>query len=285
MLAGMKFWRWLFCCFLICAPVAGQTAPTPPMGLRQLKGKIVFLRDMDASDELKFDAQGAELNKRIPGAFAYDAMKIEKVHESDAEVKIKGWRVELFLYVKPSSPSHRNMEYVLLNEEVRITIARDASHPEALEPALDRIFAFSPVEELRSMTPKEEVAALATLGTTAAQDAGGAGYRASHAPLEIASPGFGRIDKRDITPPRLIHSVEAGYSDEARRKKIGGTCILSLIVDTNGRPTHIRVVQSVDPGLGFESVKAVAQYRFIPAMYHGQAVAMWVNVEVNFRIY
>jgi TonB family protein len=135
------------------------------------------------------------------------------------------------------------------------------------------------------MPPKEEAEALPTLGATVAPEGGSEVNPSKVPPMQVALPGFGHVNPKDITPPRLIHFVEPKFTEIARRKKISGICVLSLVVDTNGRPTHIGVIQAVDPGLGFEAVKAVAQYRFSPAMYQSRAVPLLIHVEVNFRIY
>src|ERR1700733_5694717 len=42
------------------------------------------------------------------------------------------------------------------------------------------------------------------------------------------------------TRPRLIHNVVPQYSDKARRAKLEGTVVLSLVVDSSGNPTLIK---------------------------------------------
>ena len=88
-----------------------------------------------------------------------------------------------------------------------------------------------------------------------------------------------------VSAPVLICSVEPEFSDEARRAKYQGICMVSLIVDKNGNPQNIQVVQPLGMGLDQKAVEAVRQYKFRPAYYHGRAVPVLINVEVNFRIY
>src|SRR5579875_2206891 len=101
MLSGMRFAHWVVCCVLLCAPVAAQGEASPLKAAKSLKGKIVFLRDMDSSDKLSFDAQGNQLGTHVPGAFGYSAIKVEKVRASRTEVKLDGQRLALIYYVKP----------------------------------------------------------------------------------------------------------------------------------------------------------------------------------------
>jgi TonB family protein len=106
----------------------------------------------------------------------------------------------------------------------------------------------------------------------------------------IYHPGKG------VTPPRIIYSVDPQFTDNARKKKLGGTCIVRMVVDTTGAPQDVHVVKSiaegvppklrsVAQGLDEKAIEAVKQFRFKPGIYQGKAVPTEINVEVNFRIY
>jgi bla regulator protein blaR1 len=88
-----------------------------------------------------------------------------------------------------------------------------------------------------------------------------------------------------VSAPVLIFSVAPEYSEEAKRAKYQGVCVVSLIVDAQGNPQRIQVVRHLEKGLDQKAVQAVRQYRFKPAMLHGEPVAVEVNIEVNFRLY
>jgi TonB family protein len=89
----------------------------------------------------------------------------------------------------------------------------------------------------------------------------------------------------DVSAPVLINSVDPEFTDEARRAKHGGVCIISLIVDVYGRPQHVHVVRALGMGLDQKAIEAVNHFRYKPAMKDGQPVPVMVNVEENFRIY
>jgi periplasmic protein TonB len=95
----------------------------------------------------------------------------------------------------------------------------------------------------------------------------------------VMRPGGG------VSAPVLIYSVEPEFSDEARRAKYQGICVVSLIVDAHGNPQNIQVLRALGMGLDQKAVEAVRQYKFRPAYYHGKPVPVYINVEVNFRIY
>jgi periplasmic protein TonB len=89
-----------------------------------------------------------------------------------------------------------------------------------------------------------------------------------------------------VSAPVLIHSVEAEFSDEARRAKYQGVCLVSLIVDAQGNPQNIRVVRALGMGLDEKAIEAIRQYKFKPAMKDGKtAVPVPITIEVDFRLY
>lgn len=96
----------------------------------------------------------------------------------------------------------------------------------------------------------------------------------------IYQPGIG-----GVTNPVAIVSPEAEFSDEARRAKYQGVCMISIIVDTNGYPQNPRVVRALGMGLDEKALDAVRRYRFKPAMKNGRPVPVRITVEVDFRLY
>ena len=90
---------------------------------------------------------------------------------------------------------------------------------------------------------------------------------------------------RGIKPPRTTYSPAAQYSEKARVAKYQGTCILKLVVGTDGHPRNIRVINPIGMGLDEKAVEAVRTWRFQPATKDGTPVAFEVAVEVSFHLY
>jgi len=89
-----------------------------------------------------------------------------------------------------------------------------------------------------------------------------------------------------ISAPVALNSVEAEFSDEARRAKYQGVCLISLIVDAQGNPQNPRVIRTLGMGLDEKALEAVRKYKFKPAMKDGRTpVPVMITVEVNFRLY
>jgi TonB family protein len=96
----------------------------------------------------------------------------------------------------------------------------------------------------------------------------------------IYRPGTG-----GVTNPVPLVTPEAEFSDEARRSKYQGVCMISIVVDAQGYPRNPRVLRSLGMGLDEKALEAVQRYRFKPAMKDGKPVASMISVEVNFRLY
>lgn len=97
--------------------------------------------------------------------------------------------------------------------------------------------------------------------------------------IGVIRPGSG------MTAPRAIYDPDPEYSEEARKVHHQGTVMLALVVDAQGHAHDIRVMRSLGMGLDEKAIEAVRKWRFQPGTKDGQAVAVQVNIEVNFRLY
>jgi protein TonB len=88
-----------------------------------------------------------------------------------------------------------------------------------------------------------------------------------------------------VSTPRLIKEVKPRYTPDALQHMIQGTVVLEAIVTSDGCPSHIRVVRSLDRGgLDEEAVAAVAQWRFEPGRLAGAPVDVLVTILLDFSI-
>jgi len=95
----------------------------------------------------------------------------------------------------------------------------------------------------------------------------------------VFRPGAG------VSPPRVIYQTDPEFSEEARKAKYQGTCVLGLIVDSSGRPTNIHVVSSLGMGLDEKAIESVRNWKFEPGQKDGHNVAVEIAVEVDFHLY
>ena len=97
---------------------------------------------------------------------------------------------------------------------------------------------------------------------------------------EIPRPGT-------IVPPRVVQSVNAVYTSEAKAAGIEGTVRVEATVLTDGTVADdVKVIQSLDARLGLddEAVKASKRWRFKPATRDGGPIAATVVIEHTFTL-
>jgi TonB family protein len=161
------------------------------------------------------------------------------------------------------TPAVRNKETVAVWQEIDINLQscrEDAtdSHPFPQAGLIEQ-----PVQKLTTLKvipPVKEIAAPVGIATQP-QKIGGSVW----APVPLSTP-------------------EAHYSIEARRKRIQGACLVSMVVDAEGMPQNPHLVHPLGYGLDDQALIAVRRYRFKPAMKNGMPVAVMLSVEVNFRL-
>lgn len=87
-----------------------------------------------------------------------------------------------------------------------------------------------------------------------------------------------------VNAPKLIHTVDvesdAGFTAAARFER---TAVVSMTVDPSGKPSDLKIVQSVNPIMDKNVLAAVSQYRFTPGTLDNQPVAVPVNLSVVLR--
>ena len=88
-----------------------------------------------------------------------------------------------------------------------------------------------------------------------------------------------------VSAPKAVFAPDPEYSEEARKAKYQGTCVLWLVVGPDGRPRDMKVLRSLGLGLDEKAIEAVKNWRFEPAVKDNKPVAVYISVEVDFRLY
>jgi periplasmic protein TonB len=101
---------------------------------------------------------------------------------------------------------------------------------------------------------------------------------------DLGVTGIGGLPRRNSTKPTLISKTEPEYSEEARKAKVQGTVVLSIVVTASGQVSGVRVIRSLGLGLDERAIEAVRQWKFRAATVDGKPVATQAVVEVNFRL-
>jgi periplasmic protein TonB len=89
-----------------------------------------------------------------------------------------------------------------------------------------------------------------------------------------------------VIAPVPTTKVRAEYTQEARDAGIEGRVVLEAVVQTDGTPTDIKVVRSLDSvhGLDEQAVKALTQWRFKPGTKDGEAVPVRLQFTFGFAL-
>jgi protein TonB len=86
-----------------------------------------------------------------------------------------------------------------------------------------------------------------------------------------------------VTPPRKVSGPSAEYPERAKRQKLEGSVAISLLVDENGVPRDLTVVESAGPVLDEAVMNAVKDWRFEPATKDGVRVKIRWLVRQTYR--
>ena len=97
----------------------------------------------------------------------------------------------------------------------------------------------------------------------------------------------------DRTPPRamsaslkptILYKVRASYTEDARRNRIEGEVILSVVFAADGAINSIRVVRGLPDGLTEKAIEAALKTRFQPAVENGAPVSVRGNLSFTFAL-
>jgi TonB family protein len=87
-----------------------------------------------------------------------------------------------------------------------------------------------------------------------------------------------------VNAPKLVYTVDVQSDyDFTAAARFERTAVVSLTVDSNGKPSDLKIVQSVNPIMDKNVLAAVSQYRFTPGTLDNQPTAIPVNLEVVIR--
>lgn len=174
---------------------------------------------------------------------------------------------------------------VIRNDHPKLTAEPTVVVPPTVKLASNMPNLGDPLSKMPSGPPSNGVGAGAGIGSGSGGGVG-SGEGAGVGPGKGGGIGGGvfRVGG-GVSAPRALDTPDPEYSEEARKAKYQGVCILWLIVGPDGKPRDVKVARSLGMGLDQKAIEAVKKWTFEPAMKDGKPVAVQINVEVNFRLY
>jgi TonB family protein len=100
--------------------------------------------------------------------------------------------------------------------------------------------------------------------------------RAAGGQLNWSGPG--------LHSPIVVFAPSPQYTQKARKERINGTVLVQVLINEEGRVECARVLRSLEPSLDAASIDTVNRWRFKPATFQGQPVAMLYSLSLNFTI-
>jgi periplasmic protein TonB len=186
---------------------------------------------------------------------------------------------------EPPKPAEPTIERETSAPPIEAAPRIDAAQPLAAPAETPREVATAPPPD---STPSSSGSAMPSssnpLSTTTASSA--AATRTGSAAIVAALPAPAVASAATRTAiPRGGYQVTPSYPASARRLGIEGTALLRVFVDATGHVGDIVVKQSAGhPDLDRAATDAVRRWRFDPARRGVDAVAMWVELPVEFHL-
>jgi TonB family protein len=86
-----------------------------------------------------------------------------------------------------------------------------------------------------------------------------------------------------IVAPKLLHYAAPEFPQRAIKEHLGGNVTVQFVIDVNGDPRDIRVVEATPPGI-FDSaaVAAVKRWAFQPTVVDGKPTEVPVQMPIRF---
>jgi TonB family protein len=264
--------------WLLCLSMAKAQAPmadganNPQMLLAEsLVGKALFLRGFYLNNDLSFDAAGHLTGVPKVGDWTVAAVNVQRVQrKGPVEIELDGVRA----VIRYNPDAHEFQRHPLNDEKIKILVA-DSGNLRGFETAIAAIFAVGIDPGLQRAMPE---------------------FWRHYFDPNLAWPQdslsgqtiyalYGQADQpKDVTPPKVEHRTDAGFTNFAERDRVQGGLLLRMVVDAQGVPHRISVARPLGYGLDERAVDAVTKWRFTPGMRDGKPVATGVVVQIDFAV-
>jgi TonB family protein len=92
------------------------------------------------------------------------------------------------------------------------------------------------------------------------------------------------VSEPGVVAPRLKHSIQPRYTDDAQAQAIMGAVVIAFEIDKEGKPRNAKVVQGLDAGLDRNALAALNEWLFEPATLDGKSVVCTAKTEIRFAL-
>ena len=88
----------------------------------------------------------------------------------------------------------------------------------------------------------------------------------------------------DTEPPVPVRMVPPVYPTELRRDGTSGIVVVKCLIDEKGNVTEAQIEKTSNPAFSQPAIDAIKRWKFKPAKKEGAAIALHVNIPVQFNV-
>lgn len=262
----------------IPAPTMSLAEQTALAKVKELEAKLAQIEadrlaaEQKAADEAKkkIEAQAAAKGRTVDPAElqrAQDEARRKAQAEQDAKVEAERKRIE-------DEKRRADEERAKAEEAAKVAKAAETPKPPEAKPA-------ESVKAADSAKPAETPAPTSAQGTPAPT-------QVAAAPSPISSPSgpvFLNLSDADVTAPQLLNNIPPVYPPIARSQRVGGTVVVSALIDEKGNVADARIIRGVAGSFGLNeaALASVKKRKYKPAMQKGVAGRAWIAIQVEFK--
>ena len=275
------------------------------------QNKILVVRNFYAGHSLHFAPDGKLLGKPVSDDWTTDGfVQIEEIKTSGQSLLIRATRLQIgwssqsgFIVLNKRDRKGSLEKGEKRSHELRIQADMDSIDPRAAELLFSLIF-LTEADSFAAAMPvywklciHDGLSGVGNLAQTCSFSSDlldvpslkvqGANVSSSPAIERKGLPFLLPTSKveKGVLPPHSTYSPEPEFTDVARARKFQGVLILSVRIDEAGHTNDIKVARPLGCGLDAQAVRAVADWRFIPATKDKRPISFVVAIEVNFHLY
>jgi len=108
---------------------------------------------------------------------------------------------------------------------------------------------------------------------------------ASPSPNTLPKPAQQQLQTRvaaDVQAAKLLRRVAPVFPPAARANQTQGAVVLDALIDKEGKPSSLRVINNIDPELAKAAVDAVKQWQYRPTLLNGEPVEVATTITTSF---
>ena len=300
----------------VLAGIVSASAQDVEKALTEFEGKVLVLRHPLPGNSQQYDAKGNALKSGPEESWTtHSGILVEHIALTPDNLRVEGKRI-FFLFQKDGL---RLMKFKPLNDYPSSPVLQSAHVDIKLDPPIDskavdskelvrtilgRVFALNTKDLLDSLPDYWRAYMANSLTYDASQKLEEEfrwqqppPYNSNDKPGENIQPDIADDPKdADAEQPlfqigKLVDAPQAKFTPEPEYPKIAqyekreGMVVLSVIIGTDGKVHHLRLLRPLGMGLDEAARSAVETWRFQPAIHDGKPVAVAMSIEVAFDLH